>query len=168
MFSSDFRKIAVHLFVIFVKFARGYIVMCVMDIVKLQGTDRKLYEFVCPLVMNPAILRQNNNYPFKTGPRYVWYIAAGGEQVIGFIPVRKTTTGNYVIDNYYVKGDDGVVLNKLLVEVIKEEARRADLWAIVHKRHVKQFLQNGFRIHIEWKNYNKMRYYLEERAICTD
>ena len=69
MFPSDFRKIAVHLFVIFVKFARGYIVMCVMDIVKLQGTDRKLYEFVCPLVMNPAILRQNNNYPFKTGPR---------------------------------------------------------------------------------------------------
>ena len=46
-----------------------------MDIIKLQGTDKKLYELIAPLVLNPAVLRQNNNYPFKTGPKYTWYIA---------------------------------------------------------------------------------------------
>ena len=35
-----------------------------MKIMTLQGTDKLLYELVAPLVMNPAILRQNNNYPF--------------------------------------------------------------------------------------------------------
>lgn len=139
-----------------------------MNIFKLQGTDRKLYEYVGPLVMNPAILRQNNNYPFKTGPRYVWYMAVGNEQLIGFMPVRKTPTGDYIIDNYYIKGDDAVILNKLVAEVIKEGTEEGELWAIVHKRHIKQFVQNGFRIHIEWKNYNKMRYYREGKAICAD
>jgi hypothetical protein len=42
-----------------------------MKIMTLQGTDKLLYELVAPLVMNPAILRQNNNYPFKTS-RFVW------------------------------------------------------------------------------------------------
>lgn len=31
-----------------------------MKIMTLQGTDKLLYELVAPLVMNPAILRQNN------------------------------------------------------------------------------------------------------------
>jgi uncharacterized membrane protein len=46
-----------------------------MKIMTLQGTDKLLYELVAPLVMNPAILRQNNNYPFKTSRSHVWYIA---------------------------------------------------------------------------------------------
>ena len=33
---------------------------------RLNGVDARLYPLVGPLVMNPAILRQNNNYPFKT------------------------------------------------------------------------------------------------------
>ena len=43
-----------------------------MKIMTLQGTDKLLYELVAPLVMNPAILRQNNNYPFKTSRSHVW------------------------------------------------------------------------------------------------
>lgn len=143
-------------------------VSVVMDIVKFQGTDRKLYEYVSPLVMNPAILRQNNNYPFKTGPRYVWYIATGNGRIVGFMPVKKTTTGNYIIDNYYVKGDDVQVLKELLTEIITDRTGQGELWATVHKRHVKQFVQNGFQIYIEWKNYNKMRYYLGKKAICAN
>lgn len=37
-----------------------------MNILKLQGLDGRLFDLVAPLVMNPAVLRQNNNYPFKT------------------------------------------------------------------------------------------------------
>ena len=36
-----------------------------MQILKLQGTDRQLYRLVGPLVMNPKVLKSNNNYPFK-------------------------------------------------------------------------------------------------------
>ena len=46
-----------------------------MQILKLQGTDRQLYRLVGPLVMNPKVLQYNNGYPFKTGEHYVWYIA---------------------------------------------------------------------------------------------
>lgn len=53
-----------------------------MEIIRLEGTDRKLYEWVAPLVMNPAILRQNNNYPFKTSHRHVWYLAVEGLHVL--------------------------------------------------------------------------------------
>lgn len=137
-----------------------------MDIVKLQGTDKKLYEFVASLVMNPAVLRQNNNYPFKTGPKYIWYIAVEKDQTIGFIPVKKTPTDNCLIDNYYIKEDNETVLNKLLIEIIAD--KKNELWATVHKRHVKQFVQNGFLTHIEWKNYEKMLYRPKKKAICTD
>lgn len=32
-----------------------------MNILKLGGLDCRLFELVAPLVMNPAVLRQNNN-----------------------------------------------------------------------------------------------------------
>lgn len=46
-----------------------------IQILKLQGTDKQLYQLVGPLVMNPNILQYNNGYPFKTGEQFVWYIA---------------------------------------------------------------------------------------------
>ena len=42
-----------------------------MNILKLQGLDGRLFDLVAPLVMNPAVLRQNNNYPFKTTRNHV-------------------------------------------------------------------------------------------------
>lgn len=36
-----------------------------MQILKLQGTDRQLCRLVGPLVMNPKVLQYNNGYPFK-------------------------------------------------------------------------------------------------------
>ena len=42
---------------------------------RLNGVDARLYPLVGPLVMNPAILRQNNNYPFKTSNRYLWSVS---------------------------------------------------------------------------------------------
>ena len=37
-----------------------------MEIEKLGGTTERLYRLVAPLVMKPCILRENNNYPFKS------------------------------------------------------------------------------------------------------
>ena len=89
-----------------------------MDIIKLQGTDKKLYELIAPLVLNPAVLRQNNNYPFKTGPKYTWYIAIEKEQILGFIPIKQTSVSSLMINNYYIKGDNLTILDKLLSEIL--------------------------------------------------
>ena len=108
----------------------------VMDIIKLQGTDKKLYELIAPLVLNPAVLRQNNNYPFKTGPKYTWYIAIEKEQILGFIPIKQTSVSSLMINNYYIKGDNLTILDKLLSEILANINSDIELWATVHKRHV--------------------------------
>ena len=131
----------------------------VMDIIKLQGTDKKLYELIAPLVLNPAVLRQNNNYPFKTGPKYTWYIAIEKEQILGFIPIKQTSVSSLMINNYYIKGDNLTILDKLLSEILENINSNIELWATVHKRHVQSYKLKDFRTHIEWKNYERMLYF---------
>ena len=131
----------------------------VMDIIKLQGTDKKLYELIAPLVLNPAVLRQNNNYPFKTGPKYTWYIAIEKEQILGFIPIKQTSVSSLMINNYYIKGDNLTILDKLLSEILANINSHIELWATVHKRHVQSYKLKDFRTHIEWKNYERMLYF---------
>ena len=121
----------------------------VMDIIKLQGTDKKLYELIAPLVLNPAVLRQNNNYPFKTGPKYTWYIAIEKEQILGFIPIKQTSVSSLMINNYYIKGDNLTILDKLLSEILANINSDIKLWATVHKRHVQSYKLKDFRTHIE-------------------
>lgn len=129
-----------------------------MDIIRLNGTDTKLYELVAPLVMNPAILRQNNNYPFKTTHRHRWFIALDGNgTVAGFMPV-KDTGERPCIDNYYIRGDEEAVIDRLLGAIKEDPAYNGTLTAVVHKRHVAVFAKNGFSTFLEWKNYNKMDY----------
>lgn len=127
-----------------------------MEIIKLQGIDNRLYELVAPLVMNPAILRQNNNYPFKTGRNYVWYIAMKEEHILGFMPIKQTLT-NYCIDNYFISGDDSSIIEALL-DYIVHDLTSDDLVAVVHKRHVEIFTKKNFSTSVEWKKYNKMQY----------
>lgn len=128
-----------------------------MKIMKLQGTEKMLYELVAPLVMCPAILRQNNNYPFKTSRNHIWYVALHDMSVVGFIPLKKGSS-HYSIDNYFVSGDNSSILSELLSEVIKDLSSLSPLVAVVHKRHVMVFAQKGFQTCIEWKNYDKMQY----------
>ena len=59
-----------------------------MEIIRFDGIDKGLYELVAPVVMNPAVLRQNNNYPFKTTFRYVWHVAVEDGAVMGFMPLK--------------------------------------------------------------------------------
>lgn len=129
-----------------------------MEIININGTDRKLYELVAPLVMNPAILRQNNNCPFKTSLRHRWFIALDNDgSVAGFLPVRNTT-GRPYIDNYYIRGDREDTIGMLLDAAKDEPEYERSLTALVHKRHVAAFEKNGFRTFLEWKNYHKMDY----------
>lgn len=132
-----------------------------MEIVKLPGTDRRLYELVAPLVMNPAILRQNNNYPFKTTRNHIWYILLKGEQVVGFMPVKKTDTHD-CIDNYFVSGDDSSLIGLLLSQILDDRIPGSCLTAVVHKRHVETFAGKHFCTCIEWKKYNKMQFFQKD------
>lgn len=76
-----------------------------MNIEVLSGIAPRLYELVAPLVMSCSVLRQNNNYPFKTSKHYLWFVAMERDMVIGFIPVEIKSTC-VIINNYYVKGED--------------------------------------------------------------
>ena len=59
-----------------------------IETVQLGGTDKQLYQLVAPLVMNPEVLKQNYNFPFRTKESFVWFIALENEEVLGFIPVE--------------------------------------------------------------------------------
>ena len=61
-----------------------------MIVEKLPGTDARLYALVAPLVMSVPIIRQNNNYPFKTSRKHLWFIALERGEVKGFMPVERT------------------------------------------------------------------------------
>ena len=61
-----------------------------MQIIQLKGKDKHLYRLLAPLVMDPEVIRANNNYPFKTGEEYVWFIAIEDKEVMGFVPVEQT------------------------------------------------------------------------------
>ena len=129
-----------------------------MNILKLQGLDGRLFDLVAPLVMNPAVLRQNNNYPFKTTRNHVWYIAMDEQRVLGFMPVKMTLTNN-CIDNYYISGDNSSVIEMLLDRIIHDFSSDGSLVAVVHERHVEDFSMKNFIPCVEWKKYVKMRYH---------
>ena len=129
-----------------------------MNILKLQGLDSRLFNLVAPLVMSPAVLRQNNNYPFKTTRNHVWYIAMDEQRVLGFMPVKMTLTNN-CIDNYYISGDNSSVIEMLLDRIIHDFSSDGSLVAVVHERHVEDFSMKNFIPCVECKKYVKMRYH---------
>ena len=53
-----------------------------IQIIRLKGKDKHLYGLVAPMVMDPEVIRANNNYPFKTGEEYVWFIAIEDKEVV--------------------------------------------------------------------------------------
>ncbi|KIO46601.1 hypothetical protein IE90_03140 [Sanguibacteroides justesenii] len=126
-----------------------------MKIEKLTGTESRLYELVAPLVMSPNVLRQNNNYPFKTSRNHVWFIACDERWVYGFVPVELRTQ-QAIINNYYVRGDDTLLLSSLIKEVLKAFDRECKITSVTLSRHVSVFKENGFRSVREWKQYVKM------------
>lgn len=128
-----------------------------MDIIRLNGKDKLLYDLVAPLVMNPAVIRQNNGYPFKTSQQHVWYIAVSDDSVVGFMPLKKGSAG-MLIDNYYIRGDDSNIITGLVEKTVCDFGSSGTLAAMVFKRHVEIFRNLYFLSVVELKNYDKMEY----------
>lgn len=123
---------------------------------QVQGAEKRLYQLVAPLVMDPEVLRANNNFPFKTTDQFVWYIAVEGKNVVGFIPVEQRGA-IFIINNYYVRDDNKVVLSQLLTSVIDSLKKEKELFAVVLTNHKMVFEKQGFVIEKIWKRYVKMR-----------
>lgn len=94
-----------------------------MQIIQLKGKDKHLYRLLAPMVMDPEVIRANNNYPFKTSEEYVWFIAIVDKEVMGFVPVEQKSRKKAVINNYYVKlegAEREEILSHLLPAIIAE------------------------------------------------
>ena len=126
-----------------------------IEIVRLRGREKKLYQLVAPLIMDPEVLHKNNNYPFKTTENYVWFIAIDGKQVIGFIPVEiKSKTA--VINNYYVDEKEGEALSLLISAVVSDIGAEKKLSSVTLTEDRVTFEKLGFVLEKEWKRYVKM------------
>ena len=126
-----------------------------MNTIKLNGLDKRLYQLVAPLVMNPEVLKANNNYPFKTSQEFTWFILLRGKKVKGFIPVEERTN-KLIINNYYVEENRNDLLSLLLSEVIQAFGNERQLWAVAFMQDQTVFEEHGFVVDKEWKLYVKM------------
>ncbi len=126
-----------------------------MEVIQLSGTDKKLYEKVAPLVMNPTVIQYNQNYPFKTNEKFIWFIALIDSEVAGFMPVELRKS-QWIINNYYVtpSKEESIVFSTLLQAI--NQAYNTHLTAIVQTKHQNHFSIQGFTIAKEWKKYLKM------------
>ena len=127
-----------------------------VQIIQLQGTDKRLYELVAPLVMNPEILKQNYNYPFRTSEDFVWFVAVDKKKVIGFIPVEEKKK-EYVINNYYIESNNEDTLKLLLEKVISETNTSKELTSVTFMEHSSLFKELGFSEEKVWTRYVKMK-----------
>lgn len=134
-----------------------------MIIKKFQGTDAQLYALVAPLVMDVAIIRKNNNYPFKTSDNHLWFVALNEGKVIGFMPVENRLNKMY-IDNYYVEEDSEKLLTAFIEKAIEEFAHEYPISAMAHIRHVDVFSACGFVEKKVWKLYVKMEYEVDGKS----
>ena len=130
-----------------------------MEVISLHGTEDRLYELVARLVMNPDIIRQNNNYPFKTTPQHIWYICMCDGEVVGFMPV-KTASGGMYIDNYYIRDDRPEVLDALITDILS--ASDKPVTALCHKRHTDVFRRHEFISCTIFAQYNRMQHVAEK------
>ncbi len=125
------------------------------QIIQLQGTEKRLYQLLAPLVMNPDVLKKNNNYPFKTTADFTWFVAQKNRKVVGFMPVEKR--GNdFIINNYYVQDDESDTLKNLIGEAILAFPDKK-LLAVVLAQHEPVFADHGFTLEKKWTLYVKMK-----------
>ncbi len=128
-----------------------------MKIECFQGDDEKLYQKVARLVMDPTILKENNNYPFKTSENYRWFVASAKGNVVGFMPVE-LRNNSMILNNYYVYGGNEQVLDSLIKAVIQANEEALNLEAVVLSRDIDVFQRNNFDIIRRWKLYVKMKW----------
>lgn len=125
------------------------------QIIELNGTEKRLYQLVAPLVMNPKVLKQNNNYPFRTSENFKWFVAVEGKKVVGFLPLEYKKS-EAIINNYYVKDNNTEVLKALLEKVIDSVEKDKLLTSVTLIEHQDLFLESGFSVEKLWRRYVKM------------
>lgn len=125
------------------------------QIIELNGTEKRLYQLVAPLVMNPKVLKQNNNYPFRTSENFKWFVAVEGKKVVGFLPLEYKKS-EAIINNYYVKDNNTEVLKALLEKVIDSVEKDKLLTSVTLVEHQDLFLESGFSVEKLWRRYVKM------------
>ena len=126
-----------------------------MNILQLNGTDPQLYQLVAPLVMDSKVLKQNQNYPFRTSASHQWFVAIDGQEVTGFIPVE-IKRQQAKINNYYVKDRDASILDALLKKAIEELSADYLLTSVTQVKDIDTFKSNRFNTVHEWKKFVKM------------
>ena len=114
-----------------------------------------MYQLVAPLVMNPEVLKQNYNYPFRTSESFVWFVAVDGKEVVGFIPLEYKKRES-VINNYYIRNNNAEVLKALLEKVIAKMDKDKYLSSVTFVEHQEICKELGFSVEKEWKRYVKM------------
>ncbi|MDR3140157.1 MAG: hypothetical protein LBU37_00245 [Tannerellaceae bacterium] len=127
-----------------------------MEIIKLEGEDKRLYYLVAHLVMNEEVLAYNLNYPYKTSSDYRWFVATDRGDTLGFIPV-KLEEGIAKINNYYIAGDDSAVFSVLLKELVNTLSLDYEIESVTQLRHIPDFERNRFSVVLYWKRYVKMK-----------
>lgn len=132
-----------------------------MNIISLSGTDKRLYPLVGPLVMNPSVLRQNLNFPFRTSERFSWFVAVEGETAIAFLPVERKA-GEWVINNYYVPKEHIELLIKLLKKALGTLKADRPVSVISFLKDEELFRQQGFKEEKRWTRYVKMKKELKD------
>lgn len=126
-----------------------------IQILRLHGTDKKLYSLVAPLVMNPDVLKQNYNFPFRTSEKFVWFVAVKNRKVVGFVPVECRMYEG-IINNYYVQDKSADVLKQLLEAVIENMNAEKELTAVSFMDDKDVFAQLDFLEIKSWTRYVKM------------
>lgn len=124
--------------------------------IRLHGTDKRLYELVAPLVMNPEVLKQNYNFPFRTSDRYEWFVALNNGHVVGFLPVEYKMR-ECVINNYYIKEKSADTLELLLGKLLEELGGKYNLTAISFLEDEEVWSGQGFVEDKRWTRYVRMK-----------
>lgn len=127
-----------------------------INIIQVGGTDEELYRRVAPLVMDPKVLKQNYNFPFRTSEHFSWLIALEEEAVIGFLPLEHRKSES-IINNYYIKEKSRETLKQLLDRAIADLGSERTLTAISFLDDEEQFREAGFQVEKKWTRYVRMK-----------
>lgn len=129
-----------------------------IKIEKVQGEEQRLYDLVARLAMNKDVIKQNNNYPFWTSAKHVWFVAHDEKDVVyGFFPVE-ISAKSAKINNYYVAPKKQALLNRLIREVVRAYGQEKTVHAVVLSKHVPAFIRAGFLPVRELRRYSMMEY----------
>lgn len=130
-----------------------------IKIEKVHGEDQRLFDLVGRMAMDGEVLKQNNNYPFRTSSKYVWFIARNeADSVSGFFPVEVYANSSVKINNYYVEKNNAALMTRLIKEVVRTYGGKQTVRAVVLARHVEIFVNAGFFPVRESKRYSFMEY----------